>query len=186
MRHKIRDWLAGAGLSHRNPVLEVGSLWVHGGGGKDLADLRPLFPGAEYIGSDMRPGDGVDVVADAQSLPWDWAGRFDLVLCIDTIEHVRDAWQACREFRRVLRPGGLCIVATVFSCGVHGHPHDYWRPTPWGMLAWMDDFETRLAMAEALGEPESTIGIGLAGDGEIPDRLTRGWEYIVRSEEQVP
>lgn len=184
MRRNIRNWLdaAAPALQGRGPVLEVGSLWVHGGGGRELADLRPLFPGEEFVGCDMREGPGVDVVANAEWLPDSWAGRFGLLLCLDTIEHVRDAWQACREFRRVLRPGGLCIVVTVFRYAEHDHPHDYWRPTPQGMLVWLDTFETRLAMAEGKGDPESCIGLGLAGAGEFPALLTDHWPYRVESE----
>ena len=39
-------------------------------------------------------------------------GEFDLVLCADTIEHVRDVQLLLSEARRVLRPGGRLAVAT--------------------------------------------------------------------------
>jgi SAM-dependent methyltransferase len=38
--------------------------------------------------------------------------RFDLVLCADTLEHVRDVQLLLSETRRVLRPGGTLAVAT--------------------------------------------------------------------------
>jgi SAM-dependent methyltransferase len=37
---------------------------------------------------------------------------FDLVLCADTVEHVRDLQLLLSEVRRVLRPGGRLAVAT--------------------------------------------------------------------------
>jgi len=40
------------------PIYEFGSYRVEGQ--EELADLRPLFPGKEYIGCDLRPGLGVD------------------------------------------------------------------------------------------------------------------------------
>ena len=46
-----------------------------------------------------------------QPLPLD-DGRFDLVLCAETIEHVRDVQLMLSEVRRVLRPGGRLAVTT--------------------------------------------------------------------------
>ena len=37
---------------------------------------------------------------------------FDLVLCAETIEHVRDVQLLLSEARRVLRPGGALAVTT--------------------------------------------------------------------------
>ena len=39
-------------------------------------------------------------------------GAFDLVLCAETIEHVRDVQLLLSEARRVLRPGGALAVTT--------------------------------------------------------------------------
>jgi len=38
--------------------------------------------------------------------------EFDLVVCIETIEHIRDAQLALSEIRRVLRPGGTLALTT--------------------------------------------------------------------------
>jgi SAM-dependent methyltransferase len=42
-------------------------------------------------------------------------GSFDLVLCAETIEHVRDVQLLLSEARRVLRPGGTFAVTTPAS-----------------------------------------------------------------------
>jgi ubiquinone/menaquinone biosynthesis C-methylase UbiE len=52
----------------------------------------------------------VELEPDA-SLPLDDAA-FDLVLCAETIEHVRDVQLLLSEIRRVLRPGGLLALTT--------------------------------------------------------------------------
>ena len=44
-------------------------------------------------------------------LPFD-DGAFDLVLCAETIEHVRDVQLFLSEVRRVLRPGGVLALTT--------------------------------------------------------------------------
>ena len=52
----------------------------------------------------------VPVAADAR-LPFR-DSSFELVLCAETIEHVRDVQLLLSEARRVLRPGGLLAVTT--------------------------------------------------------------------------
>jgi SAM-dependent methyltransferase len=39
-------------------------------------------------------------------------GEFELVLCVETLEHVRDVQLLLSEVRRVLRPGGMLAVTT--------------------------------------------------------------------------
>jgi SAM-dependent methyltransferase len=46
-----------------------------------------------------------------EPLPFD-DGSFDLVLCAETLEHVRDVQLLMSEARRVLRPGGTLAITT--------------------------------------------------------------------------
>jgi SAM-dependent methyltransferase len=50
-------------------------------------------------------------IASDEPLPFE-DGSFDLVLCVETIEHVRDVQLLLSEVRRVLRPGGELAVTT--------------------------------------------------------------------------
>jgi SAM-dependent methyltransferase len=45
-----------------------------------------------------------------QSLPMD-DDAFDAVVCCEGIEHIENPWLVLREFRRILRPGGVLIVS---------------------------------------------------------------------------
>jgi SAM-dependent methyltransferase len=44
-----------------------------------------------------------------EELPWE-AGSFDLITCLDVIEHTPDDTVALRELRRVSRPGGWLLI----------------------------------------------------------------------------
>jgi SAM-dependent methyltransferase len=117
------------------PVLEVGAYQVPGQEG--LADLRPLFPGRPYVGLDVRPGPGVDLVADVEALPQADAS-VGTVLALAAFEHVPRFWRGFDEVRRVLRPDGAVLVACPFYFHLHAHPCDYWRFSPQA-LAWLLD-----------------------------------------------
>ena len=51
-------------------------------------------------------------VGVGESLPYDNAA-FDMVVCVDVIEHVQDLAKVLAEVARVLRPGGLFLFDTI-------------------------------------------------------------------------
>jgi hypothetical protein len=63
MRSSIKQFVkvCSGALPIAEPIFEFGSMQVPGQEG--LADLRPLFPGKKYVGTDMAKGLGVDIVA---------------------------------------------------------------------------------------------------------------------------
>jgi ubiquinone/menaquinone biosynthesis C-methylase UbiE len=61
------------------------------------------------------PDAEIAVVEPDERLPF-VDGEFELVLCVETIEHVRDVQLFLSEVRRVLRPGGgLALTTPAFS-----------------------------------------------------------------------
>lgn len=79
--------------------------------------LKGLEKAGRGYGVDVAPNAvkyclerGVDAVCvgDASRLPYQ-SERFDLVICIDVLEHVEDDLGALREMLRVTRPGGAMI-----------------------------------------------------------------------------
>src|SRR5262249_7140862 len=123
MRTIIKDYVAVATrhLPFAEPIYEFGALQVEGQEG--FADLRPFFPGREFVGCDMRAGLGVDRVVNLHQmdLPDNSVGS---VLLLDTLEHVEYCRQAVAEVRRVLKPGGLVLASSVMNFEIHEHPND--------------------------------------------------------------
>lgn len=106
-------------------VLEIGTAQVVAG---RSTHHMGLFPHAEtYVRADIVAGADVDVVADAHSLPDDWAGRFEAFVAVAVFEHLARPWIAAREVARVLAPRGLCYVSTHQTFPLHAHPQDYFR-----------------------------------------------------------
>jgi SAM-dependent methyltransferase len=109
-------------------VLEVGSYDANG-------SLRPIIDAwrpARYVGVDIEPGPGVDVVCRAEDLVDRFGpAAFDVVISTECIEHVREWRRAISGMKQVCRPGGTILITTR-SRGFpyHAHPHDYWRYEP--------------------------------------------------------
>lgn len=72
---------------------------------------RGLDMSAEALDFCRRRGVNDVQLHDADELPFPEAS-FDLVTAFDVIEHITDDRAALREFRRVLRPGGLLLIYT--------------------------------------------------------------------------
>lgn len=125
-------------------ILEIGSRQEKNQ--QEIANLRELFPGSRYLGTDMRPGPGVDRVADAEKLPFE-KGAFDLVLCLETLEHARKPWLIAGEIERVVSSKGIAIVSSQQNFPIHKHPSDYFRYTPFGMTSLFDGFASKLVFS---------------------------------------
>jgi SAM-dependent methyltransferase len=126
------------------PVLEIGSFQV--AGQEQIANLRSLFRGKDYLGTDTRTGPGVDIVANVEDLPFHDAS-FGTVVCMSTFEHVPHFWRGFEEVRRVLRADGAFLVACPFYFRIHEYPGDYWRFTPQALDVMLEDYPSRLTGA---------------------------------------
>ncbi|WP_425039496.1 bifunctional 2-polyprenyl-6-hydroxyphenol methylase/3-demethylubiquinol 3-O-methyltransferase UbiG [Primorskyibacter sp. S187A] len=62
---------------------------------------------AAQVGQEIAYDVGV-----GEALPYD-DGRFDAVVCVDVLEHVRDLTRVAAEVARVLRPGGVFLYDTI-------------------------------------------------------------------------
>ena len=109
-RRIIRAELDRLPLPANASVLDAGC-----GSGRTLEELSPygdvygieLDPGAADVA--RARGRGEVQIGRLEELPWE-DGRFDLITCLDVIEHTPDDRATLRELRRVSRPGGFLLV----------------------------------------------------------------------------
>jgi len=117
-------------LPKKIKVLEIGSLIVPG---QEHLSVRKYFPEAEYIGVDMQKGNGVDVVEDCIYYCYNYyqiGEEFDLILCLDMLEHTKEPFEIIESAKQCLKPNGVLLVTSVFNFKIHEYPNDYWRFTP--------------------------------------------------------
>jgi SAM-dependent methyltransferase len=122
------------------PIVEIGSFQV--ANQPYPSDLRPFFPGKQFIGCDARQGSGVDRIEDVHALSFA-DGSVGTVLMLETLEHVADPIRALQQVRRVLRPEGFAVLSSCMDTPVHDHPSDYWRFTPQGFDLLVKDLSPR-------------------------------------------
>jgi SAM-dependent methyltransferase len=130
-------------------VLEVGSLDLNG-------SVRRHFSGGHYIGLDVGPGPGVDVVCQGQDYDAP-NGSFDVVISCEVMEHNPFWRQTFNNMLRLCRPGGLLVM----TCASTGRPeHGTRRTTPDDapLIDWKDyygnlearDFKGSIALSDHL------------------------------------
>jgi SAM-dependent methyltransferase len=93
-----------------------------------------------YVNLDLVPTAGVDVVADAELLPFR-DGQFTRVECDAVLEHVHNPVRVMDEIRRVMGSGGFAHLVTPFCHPFHEYPKDYRRFTPDGLAALASPLE---------------------------------------------
>lgn len=86
-----------------NACVEGQSLEIGGG----IGQFKDRFP--SVIATDIQSSPWLDVVADAQRLPFADRSMSNMVM-VDVLHHVEFPLLFLREAERLLRPGGRCIV----------------------------------------------------------------------------
>jgi hypothetical protein len=156
-----------ARLELAEPIVEFGSLQVED---DQPSDLRPLFAGRQFIGTDLRDGPGVDRIEDLRALRFA-DGEVGTALCLDTLEHCADPMAAARELRRVVSPThGTVLMSSVMLMPIHGYPSDYWRFTPDGLRLLLDGFDE--VDAAGMGDPTIPFWVFAIGVRGHPLGLT--------------
>ncbi len=168
------------------PIVEFGSYQVTDGA---MSDLRPVFRGKDFVGTDIRPGPGVDRVENLEALSFADQSIGTAIL-LDTLEHVQDPPRAMAEVYRALKPGGVAIATSVMDLFIHCEP-DYWRFTPAAFKYLYTPFAETLVgyqgnpekphtvFAVGVREPASSFDAAFAAIEAAYRRTNRTWYWRV-------
>ncbi len=91
-----------------------------------------FFNYREYIKMDIQPGKNIDVVGQAENIPFE-AETLDAIVCTQVIGDFKNPSQAIKEFYRVLKLGGTVLLTESFINEIHDEPRDFWRFTKFGL-----------------------------------------------------
>jgi SAM-dependent methyltransferase len=115
MHAQAREYVVAQATTHvlNRPgvhVLEIGSR-------ADTGSVRDVFEHTHYTGVDLRAGPGVDEVGDAAALT-DRDNSFDVILCLEVLEHTPEPQALLNAAHRMLIPGGRLLL----TCATTGRP----------------------------------------------------------------
>lgn len=165
---QLRAWLRAQSDPHASfQVADVG-----GGDGSAAARILDPVGGAFTRYSLDLEGEGAHgIVCDVtQPLPDGLAGRFDVVISQSAFEHFKDPFTAADNCARLLRPGGLALIHTVFAWRYHPVPRDYFRFTDDALLYMFEERNglRSLACGYDLDWRRWDIRGGFFGDRDVP------------------
>jgi len=86
----------------------------------------------DHVGVDPVENPHAELRGPIEALPVE-DGAFDVVVCVQVLEHVEDPASGVRELHRVTRPGGRVLLSTHGAMVYHPNPVDYWRWTHAGL-----------------------------------------------------
>jgi Methyltransferase domain len=108
-----------------------------GGRARSKFDRSKDFPDIQCTVFDVLPGENVDVIGDAHELSQHFAPEsFNAVQAISVFEHLLMPWKVVVEINKVLKMGGIGLIFTHQTLGMHDAPWDFWRfsDTVWDAL----------------------------------------------------
>lgn len=151
VEHAMRAF--GKRFSKEQSVLDIGC------GKKPYAH----FFSCRYIGIDPLDIAKPDIVAPAWSIPVP-DQSFDGIILNQSLEHIEKTTETISEIKRILKPGGLCIVTVPHTMKNHAMPipiekssykervnpkevpywhEDYYRFTKFGLITLFKDFQIK-------------------------------------------
>ena len=67
--------------------------------------------------------------------------RYDVIVMIEVLEHIRQPFEAIDNIHRLLKPGGRLVLSTPFLFPLHDRPMDFFRYTRYGLQELLKKFE---------------------------------------------
>jgi SAM-dependent methyltransferase len=179
LKERIEHWLSkfGGSAHDHSQALDVGC------GSQPFASaIRRL--GYEYSGLDVNQnpeGTVRYICAIDGTLPAEVEDKeFDLVVCLEVLEHVADWGRAFANLALLLAPGGKMLITCPAFYPLHEEPYDFWRPTPHALARFASAAGLQPGGMEMAGGAWDILGTALAAVSARPASNSRASRIAAR------
>lgn len=167
---------AAEAFGQRGPVVEYGAYRDTINETAGVPDLRTLYNDVSYTGYDLNEGPGVDHIGDV-TRPRHDDESVGTWICLETLEHlpVPDFDGVFSPLPRILAPGGVAVLSTLFSFKLHGTDQyvDRWRFSPECLGYLMREMPFRLWGGQGRRSlPQMVFAVGMKQDNPEISRDT--------------
>jgi SAM-dependent methyltransferase len=122
--------IARKGLS----LLEVGP--------QERSEVQKLFNICENKTLDIVSNYNPDIIGDLTKFNAHIKdSSFDIITCMEVLEHTVNPFNVIEELRRILKHGGYLLLSSPLNWRIHGPAPDCWRITEFGWKVLLKDFE---------------------------------------------
>lgn len=118
-----------------------------------ILEIGPELRWPEFDTLDLKPGSTYQADITKRTPIEDSA--YDIVLCMDVLEHTLEPWKAIPELRRITAPGGLLLTGGPLNFRIHGPIPDTFRMTEHGWRVLLKDWDD--VVIEPLHAPERVL-----------------------------
>lgn len=146
---------------------------------------RDFIPATRYVGVDIetpatRALAAADAYYDGRTLPFPDAS-FDGLLCTQVLEHVFEPEAFVRELARVLRSGGVLVLAVPFAWDEHEQPVDFARYSSFGLRALLErNGFTVVAQRKSMADLRALVQLGSAWLYKVTRSRSRIWNLLAQ------
>lgn len=71
----------------------------------------------------------------------DFDSEFDIIICMNVLEHVFEYEEAIQNIFNALRENGVAVLFVPVFYPLHDEPNDYWRFTEYSLRRILDKFQ---------------------------------------------
>ena len=111
-------------------------------GPQDRSEVKSAFNMCDIETLDLVPDYSPDIVGDITKYnPHIEDSTYDIVTCLEILEHTINPFLAINELRRITKHEGYILFSAPLNWRIHGPIPDCWRFTEFGWLVLLKDFD---------------------------------------------
>jgi len=125
-------------------------------GPQERSEVRTAFSKCDILTLDIVKDYSPDIVGDITKYNEHIKdSSFDIITCLEILEHTLDPFAAINELKRICKNNGIILFSAPLNWRIHGPIPDCWRFTEFGWRVLLRDFD--ILEIDKLNTPERNL-----------------------------